>query len=103
MTLAESAAGAVMPWNSIDAVSDQFDSLPQQCIDICLMCQHCADHCEHCGDWNANRNGRPRKEVDFTLLREMLALKKCNREICSALGISTRKLQYIKKEMGGTS
>lgn len=99
MTLAESAAGACLPWNSIDAESDLFDALPQQSIDICLMCSHCADHCDHCGEWNAKRHGRPRKEIDTDLLREMLTLKKCNREICAALGISTRKLQYMKKEM----
>lgn len=99
MTLAESAAGAVLPWNSIDAESAMFDALPQQSIDICLMCQHCSDHCDHCGDWNASHTGRPRKEVDIPLLREMLTLKKCNREICSALGISLRKLQYMKKEL----
>ena len=39
------------------------------------------------------------KDIDTALLREMLALKKCNREICAALGISTRKLQYMKKEL----
>ena len=99
MTLAESAAGAVLPWNSIDAESDLFDALPQQSIDICLMCSHHSDRCDHCGDWNAKRQGRPRKEIDTELLREMLTLKKCNREICAALGISTRKLQYMKKEM----
>lgn len=97
--MAESAARATLPWNSIDAESTLFDALPQQSIDICLMCQHCAAHCENCGEWNTGKLGGPRKPIDYDLLREMLSLKKCNREICSALGISKRKLQYLKKEM----
>lgn len=99
MTLAESAAGAVMPWNSIDAESDRFESLPQQSIDVCLTCQHRAEHCDNCGDWQTRRIGRPRKEIDYDALREMLTLKKVNKEICAALGISVRTLQSIKKEM----
>lgn len=99
MTLAESASRATLPWNSIDAGSAMFDALPQQSIDICLMCQHHAAHCDNCGEWNTVKRGVPRKDIDYDRLRELLTLKKCNREICSALGISVRKLQYLKKEL----
>lgn len=99
MTLSESAARAVLPWNSLDAVSDQFDALPQQSIDICLMCCHAASRCDHCGEWNTTKIGRPRKEIDTELLREMLRLKRCNREICAAFGVSERTVQRLKKTL----
>ena len=98
-TLYESAAGACLPWKSIDAVSDQFDALPQQSIDICLMCRHAASHCEHCGDWNTRKTGRPRKDIDTELLCEMLRLKRCNKDICAALGVSERTVQRLKKSL----
>ena len=99
MTLSESAAGAVLPWNSIDAESALFDALPQQSIDICLMCQRSASHCEYCGEWKTKGPGRPRKDIDNALLLEMLKLKRCNNEICSALGVSKRTVQRLKKTM----
>jgi len=99
MTLSESAAGAVLPWNSLDAVNENYDALPQQSIDICLMCQHSASHCENCGDWNTRKTGRPRKEVDTELLKEMMKLKRCNKEMCAALGVNERTLQRIKKAL----
>lgn len=98
-TLYESAAGAVLPWNSLDAVSGQFDALPQQSIDVCLMCIHAASHCDNCGEWNTAKTGRPRKEVDTELLRDMLRLKRCNRDICMALGVSERTVQRLKKTL----
>ena len=99
MTLSESAAGAVLPWNSLDAISDVFDALPQQSIDICLMCRHGASHCENCGDWNIQKTGRPRKDIDAALLKEMMTLKRCNKEMCAALGVSERTLQRLKKTL----
>lgn len=99
MTLSESAAGAVLPWNSLDAVNDSFDALPQQSIDICLMCKYSSAHCDHCGDWNTKKMGRPRKEIDTDLLREMLKLRRCNKDMCVALGISERTLQRVKKAL----
>lgn len=98
-TLYESAAGACLPWNSIDAVSDRFDALPQQSIDICLMCSHAASHCDHCGEWNTRKTGRPRKDIDTELLREMLRMKRCNADICAALGVSERTVQRLKKSL----
>ena len=98
-TLYESAAGAVLPWNSIDAVSDMFDALPQQSIDFCLNCAHSASHCENCGDWNLKKTGRPRKVTDTEMLREMLRLKRCNKDICTALGVSERTVQRMKKAL----
>lgn len=98
MTIAESAAGAVLPWRSLDAETDSaFEKLPQQSIEICLMCKHCAAYCDNCRDWRGIKSGRPRKEIDTNLLREMMKLKKCNRECCQALGVSERTLQRAKK------
>lgn len=97
MTLAESAAGAVLPWNSIDAESAFFETLPQQNIEVCLMCQHCASYCETCGEWGKKKSGRPRKEIDYEKLDELLRLRKCNAEICAALGISAGTLRQAKK------
>ena len=94
MTLQESAERAVLPWNSIDAESAMFDALPQQSIDVCLMCHHCASHCENCGEWrDEKRGGRPRKEIDYVRLSELLHLRLCNREICAALGVSLTTLK----------
>lgn len=99
MTLTESAAGAVLPWNSLDAVGETIYTLPQQNIDICLMCKYSSAHCENCGDWNTRKVGRPRKEIDTELLKEMLKLRRCNKEICAALGVNERTLQRIKKAL----
>lgn len=101
MTLYESALTAVLPWNSVDASDDtsDFENLPQQSIDICLMCEHCADACEYCGDWNTSSSGRPRARIDYALLREMMKLKLCNRACCAALGVSERTLQRTKKRI----
>ena len=96
-TLYESAAGACLPWKSIDAVSEEFDALPQQSIDVCLMCSHSASHCDNCGEWNTKKTGRPRKDIDTELFREMLHLKRCNKEICKALRVSERTVQRLKK------
>ena len=97
MTLYESAAGATLPWNSIDAESAMFEALPQQSIDICLMCPHHASHCERCGDWRTEKRGRPRKEIDYDKLKEMLALKSRNKDMCQALGVSLTTLQEAKR------
>ena len=98
MTLKESAERAVLPWNSMEAESTiSFDALPQQSIDICLMCQHCASHCDICYEWNTRRSGRPKKEIDYDKLREMMALKRCNKEMCAALGVSKNTLIRAKK------
>lgn len=101
MTLTDSAAGAIRPWFSLDAVcaDNDFERLPQQSIDVCLMCPHCASHCDHCGEWNTKHHGRPRKEIDTDLLKEMLRLKRCNKEVCTALGISVKTLQRVKKTL----
>lgn len=99
MTLAESAAGAVLPWKSIDAESAAFDALPQQSIDFCLMCPFSASHCDNCGEWEKTKRGRPKKEIDYTKLREMMALRRKNPEICAALGISERTLLRAKKTL----
>ena len=96
MTLQESAAGAVLPWNSIDAENSMFGALQQKSIDVCLSCRHCASHCENCGDWNTKKAGRPRREYDAEQLREMLTLRRCNKEICAALGVSERTLRRMK-------
>ncbi len=112
MTLYESAAGATLPWNSIDAGSPLIDALlidalPQQQIDICLMCPHHADACDKCdGEGNLRKtDGRPQAEFDRPLLLEMMRLKRSNVEMCAALGISRRTLfrakrQILKEEQG---
>lgn len=91
---------AVRPWFSLDAVTkNDFERLPQQKIEVCLMCQHCASHCDICDEWNVGGRGRPRKEIDTVKLAEMLRLRRCNRDICTALGISERTLQRAKKTL----
>lgn len=99
MTLAESARSAVLPWNSLDALT--IDVLPQQEIDVCLMCALHADACDRCdGKGNLSASvGRPKKEIDMSLLREMLKLKRCNKDMCSALNISEATLIKAKKEI----
>lgn len=99
MTLTESAMNAVLPWNSLDAESAKFEALPQQEIEICLNCKYHADRCETCSEWNARRIGRPKSNVDTALLKEMLRLRRCNSEMCAALGISRRTLQKAKKQI----
>ena len=90
---------AVLPWFSKEATAPiRKADLPQQRIDICLMCQHCADHCENCKDWMGKR-GRPKKPIDMALLREMLQLRKSNREMCAALGVGKNTLVEAKKQI----
>lgn len=95
------AIGAVRPWNSVDA-NVKFDTLPQQRIDFCLMCQHCADACDKCdgqGNLRNTKMGRPKKEIDYDLLREMLTLKSCNAEMCKALGVGLTTLKQAKRAL----
>ena len=97
---------ATPPWFSIDAKNDvdDWERLPQQSIDVCLMCQHCASACDRCdGTGNLReergRPGRPKKEIDTKLLMEMMKLKRCNAECCAALGISNRTLVRAKNKI----
>ena len=98
MTLYESASGAVWPWNSIDAGEPLLDALPQQEIEVCLMCEYCADACDHCdGKGNLTSRGRPPASYDAAQLLEMMRLKRCNKDMCAALGISRKTLLKAKK------
>ncbi len=99
MTLAESARGAIRPWDSLDAETDLFERLPQQSIEICLLCEHSASHCEVCSDWNTDKRGRRRKEIDRELLKDMMRLRRCNKFMCAALGVSRGTVIKAKKEM----
>ena len=97
---------AVRPWFSIEAKStvDDWEKLPQQRIDVCLMCPFCAESCERC-DGNGRvveeraGRGRPRKEIDYTKLRELMALRKRNSEMCATLGVSNRTLVRAKNRI----
>lgn len=74
--------------------------MPEQEIEICLMCSLRADDCDRCdGKGNLATRGRPRKPIDTELLREMLRLKRCNKDICTALGIGKDALIKAKKEL----
>lgn len=102
MTLAESARGAVWPWNGIDAGNKLPDTLPQQEIDVCLCCPLCVESCDRCsGDRQLRRatGGHPRTDIDIDLLRDMMRLRKTNAEMCAALGIGLTKLQNEKKKL----
>lgn len=100
LSLYESAQGAVMPWNSLDALT-ALETLPQQDIDICLMCPHHADACDNCDGTGglSDGKGRPTKDIDLALLREMLRLKRCNAEMCAALNISIGTLKREKRKI----
>ena len=101
MTLYESVLGATLPWNSLDAQRKaRIDVLPEQDIEICLSCRLRAEDCDRCdGKGNLATRGRPRKEIDTELLREMLRLKRCRKDICAALGIGKDTLNKAKKEL----
>lgn len=99
MTLVESAQGAVYPWNSLDAGEPLYNELPQQSIDICLMCPHHAEYCDTCSDWRTDKRGRPKAKIDYEMLREMMKLRRCNREICAALGVGKDTLIKAKKHL----
>ena len=102
MTLEDSARGAVLPWNSTDREEkSDYSVLPQQKIDICLLCPLHASSCDKC---DGNRKlkmgvGRPRIEVDTDLLREMIRLRRTNKEMCAELGINQKKLQREKSKI----
>lgn len=101
-TILERAGGACLPWNSTDAGKHvRFEQLPQQKIDICLMCPLHAGSCDSCdGHRNVSKRiGRPKVEVDTQLFREMMKLKRTNAAMCAALGISTPTLVKLKKEL----
>lgn len=90
---------AVLPWFSTDANAPiRKNAISQQRIEICLNCQHCAEHCEECREWSG-KTGRPKKQIDTALLREMLTLRACNEEMCAALGVSTPTLIKAKKQI----
>ncbi len=103
MNLYESALRAKVPWRDANVRSDyHFDNLPQQDIDICLTCPLHADSCDICDgrrNLTSGKRGREKREVDYKLLREMMRLKKCNREMCNALGVSKSTLARIKREL----
>lgn len=99
-TLIDDARGAVAPWNSIDSSSAIFDRTTQQDIDICLMCQHCADACDYCnGRGNLRKNGRPRINLDMDILRTMMKLRRSNKEICAAFNVSENTIIKAKKRL----
>ena len=100
-TLYIGAQKAVRPWNSVDAGEPIRHELPQQKIEICLCCPLCADSCDFC-DGNRfvkQKRGRRKADVDTELLREMLVLRKCNREMCAALNVSKATLTRYKKQI----
>ena len=104
LTLYESAASAVAPWNSVDAENDisDFERLPQQKIDFCLICPLCASDCDRCdGNRRLKRlnSGRPAKEIDSEMLREMLRLRRTNKEMCAAFGIGRTRLIEEKRKL----
>lgn len=103
------AISAVRPWSSIDAESGTvFDRamLPQpdeQEVRVCLMCEHCADACDICdglGNLTQKRRaGRQPLDIDLDLLRDMMRLRRCNREMCAALGVGDTTLRRYKKKV----
>lgn len=100
-SLYQSAAGAVRPWNGIDAKTPvmRFQRLPQQDIDVCLKCRYATPECDRCdGKGNlSNRPGHPRAEIDTDKLRELMRLKRCNRECCAVLGVSATTVKKYKR------
>ena len=103
-TLESIMASAVAPWNSVDSVTITFYVTPQEEIDRCLSCPHCASSCDRC-DGSGNLcipKGsvvRRKSEIDMAALRNMLAENRCNREMCAALGISVSTLNRTKKRL----
>lgn len=109
-TMAELAGSACWPWSSIDAGKhDGIQTLPQQEIDICLMCPLHSETCDDCdGHGNIKKRnrkasgkpkGRPKAEIDTELLREMMKLKQTNKAMCAALGVGITTLQQAKKSI----
>ena len=97
-TAYELASTAKAPWKTIDAAIPLINKLPQQEIEVCLMCKLCADACDFCdGRGNVSKKGRPTSRIDTALLREMLVLKRTNAEMCAALNISKNTLIKNKK------
>lgn len=101
-------ASAKAPWNSLDALTAyKYTVTPQEEIDFCLSCCLCASSCDRCdgrGNLRMQKNGtvcrgRPRAEIDTELLLEMLSLKRRNKEICAALGISEPTLIKEKRRL----
>lgn len=102
MTLEQSAMGAVLPWNSADREElREFSVLPQQKIDICLLCPLHASCCEKCnGDRRVKAPAhRPRLDIDTEILRDMMRLRRTNKEMCAALGIGKSKLAEEKNKI----
>lgn len=101
MTLEESAMGAVLPWNSLYREDRRsYETLPQQEIDICLLCPLHATSCDKCdGERNVTTIGRPKANLDTELLRNMMRLRRTNKEMCAALNISEPTLIKAKKKI----
>lgn len=106
LTLYDRTQNAVLPWYSPDAESDfyEFERLPQQKIEVCLLCPLQATDCARCdGQRNLKRErrGRPKIEIDTEQLREMMRLRLCNKEMCAALGVKRDTLIRAKKLIRG--
>lgn len=95
---------AVMPWFSTDALavsSESYYSESQNRIDMCIGCSK--RECDNC---LANRNrtsvrGRPKLNINFAILKNMIANGDDSKTICNSLNISRRTYFYYKRKITG--
>ena len=97
----------VYPWRSIGAVDEsvmlaRLPVTPEHDIDVCMCCKHSAESCDRCdgrGNLRREATGRPRAQIDITLLRELMQAQRTNRQMCAALGVSNSTLARAKKQI----
>lgn len=97
---------ATKPWNSPDAVdkTERWGTDAQAQIDFCL--EHCPFADGECVDCLGGGKGpeekrpphRPSK-YNADELRELLRLKKTDKEICDRLGVTSRTVRNYKKKL----
>ena len=103
-TLYDQAMSATRPWFSLDAgrgPGRTRQELPQQEIEICLMCPHSADSCGRCDGKGHLKTDKRCAVIDHDKLRDMMRLKRSNDDMCAALGISENTLIKYKKRLSG--
>lgn len=97
---------AVKPWQSPDAgvKIERWGTDTQAQIDFCL--EHCPYADGECADCLASGKGKGSKKpahrpskYDPDELRELLRLKKTDKEICDHLGVTARTIRNYKKKL----
>ena len=94
-TMVESMARATLPWAYSTEPVRGFGR--QEDIDRCLCCCHDAAACDYC---DGHGNVRLPAEIDAELLKELLRLRVCKRQIAEQMGVSRMTVYRYARKAG---